>query len=31
MADYLDYGFCAAMVKPFKLREFQEVISKVLA
>jgi DNA-binding NarL/FixJ family response regulator len=30
MADYLDYGFCAAIVKPFKLQEFHEVISRVL-
>jgi DNA-binding NarL/FixJ family response regulator len=31
MAGYRDYGFCAAMVKPFKLQEFQAIISKVLS
>lgn len=29
MADYAEYGFCAAMVKPFKLEEFQEMIRKI--
>jgi PAS domain S-box-containing protein len=31
IAEYHDYGFCAAIVKPFKLQEFQDVISRVLA
>lgn len=31
LAGYRDYGFCAAMVKPFKLREFREIINNILA
>jgi len=31
MAGYRDYGFCAAMVKPFKLQELQEVIRKAIS
>ncbi|MEN8136527.1 MAG: ATP-binding protein [Thermodesulfobacteriota bacterium] len=31
IADYRDYGFSAAMVKPFKLQELREVVSKILA
>lgn len=31
MAGYREYGFCAAMVKPFKLQEFREIINKILA
>ncbi|MCK4838688.1 MAG: PAS domain S-box protein [Desulfobulbaceae bacterium] len=31
LADYRDYGFSAAMIKPFKLQEMREVVSLVLA
>lgn len=30
MANYRDYGFCAAMVKPFNLKEFLSVVSSAL-
>lgn len=31
MASYRDYGFCEAMIKPFKLQELHEVIDKILS
>lgn len=30
LSDYSKYGFCAAMVKPFKLQELQEILHKIL-
>lgn len=31
MANYRDYGFCAAIVKPFNLQEFREAIGKAFS
>jgi CheY-like chemotaxis protein len=31
MANYSEYGFCAAVIKPFKLDEAKRAISKALA
>jgi len=31
MADFGEYGFCAAMVKPFQIRELRECVSKALS
>ena len=28
LANFGDYGFCAAMVKPFKIRELEEIINR---
>lgn len=30
LSDYSKYGFCAAMIKPFKLLELQEILNKIL-
>ena len=31
MANYMDYGFCAAIVKPYQLQNLKHVIAQVLA
>ncbi|MCK5679265.1 response regulator [bacterium] len=31
MAGFSEYGFCAAMVKPFKMRELLDVVAKVVS
>ncbi len=31
LAEYSDYGFSAAIIKPFKLQEFREIVSRILA
>ncbi|WP_051305941.1 ATP-binding protein [Desulfogranum mediterraneum] len=31
MSNYQDYGFCAAVMKPFKLQEIAKVVNRVLA
>jgi len=31
MANYRDYGFCSAIVKPYQLKELSKVISQVIA
>ncbi len=31
MARYMDYGFCAAIVKPYQLKELDETLQKVLS
>jgi two-component system cell cycle sensor histidine kinase/response regulator CckA len=30
MANYKDYGFCAAIVKPFQLQDLSKMISRIL-
>jgi CheY-like chemotaxis protein len=31
LANFRDYGFCAAMVKPFKVRDLEEIINREIA